>query len=565
VRTVSSIQLPLEMRAKASRKVGLLLGWLFLMLGSVVTVFAGGAAYTAIGVFGLAFFGYIGLKLFRQRSELAGLVLTQEGVRPVGWSAFIPWSEITQIGVGKYSHNKLVGINVADYDRLLSRLSPEDLRDLEVLRSALKPLSVAIGMAGESPGALPAMASGELKDTLAASRREVGWDIVAMQVYLDRPVEEAAALLETVRKQQTPASSPDKSAPRRYVPENGSTISTTSTDGDIAVSDEVQVTDGLGEDLTRGTPPAVCPNCDARADGPFCSQCGTQVAAPPVRRDTSEGDQYSSDGRCTDCHKTVQPGARALHPRYCVARTKAVMPQDRGVVDAVVVAQVGPSSESQGRAAPDGLMPTEALQGESGSPATGVAVADALPTRTNAMDDLRGLHRKAHSAIETALEPDERVLVVQPGEHAALVATSRRVFLCKWGMTSGSMFGSQVNSWDWAHITGVEHRKGMTTGAIVVQTAGAQLVTDFGRMSKGPNSVWEAPNALFVSGTDADQTVTALRRMVAEHHGLRSTLASVSPAADTEANQIREFAALRDDGIITEDDFQAKKRSILGF
>lgn len=74
---------------------------------------------------------------------------------------------------------------------------------MKLLRSALKPLSVAIVAVGESPGALPELASGQLKDTLAASRRLIGWDVIAMQMYLDRPVEKAAAVLESVRRQQT--------------------------------------------------------------------------------------------------------------------------------------------------------------------------------------------------------------------------------------------------------------------------------------------------------------------------------------------------------------------------
>lgn len=200
---MSVVQLPLEMRAKPGRKLGLLVGWLFLMISAAITVLSGGAL-AIVGLFGLAFFGYAGMKLFRQRSELAGLTLTAEGVMPLGWSTVIPWSEVSQIGVGKYSHNKLVGINVADYERLIAGMSPGDLRKLEGLRSVLKPLSVAIGMAGEDPGVLPELASGQLKDTLAASRREIGWDVIAMQTYLDRPVAEAAALLESVRRQQTP-------------------------------------------------------------------------------------------------------------------------------------------------------------------------------------------------------------------------------------------------------------------------------------------------------------------------------------------------------------------------
>jgi hypothetical protein len=198
---MSVVPLPLEMRAKSSRKASLVFGWVFLMACSVITVFSGGAL-ALVGLFGLAFFGYAGLKLFRQRSDLAGLVLTPEGVRPLGWSAIIPWSEVTDIGVGRYSHNKLVGFNVADYDRLIARFSAQELRELEALKATSRPLSMAVGAAGEDPGALLELGKGNLKDTFAASRREVGWDVIAMQVYLDRPVEQAAALLEAARQQQ---------------------------------------------------------------------------------------------------------------------------------------------------------------------------------------------------------------------------------------------------------------------------------------------------------------------------------------------------------------------------
>ena len=199
--TMSVVPLPLEMRARSSRKVLLILGWVFLTLGCVVTIFAGGVR-AIVGLFGLAFFGYAGVKLFRQRSDLAGLALTPAGVKALGLSATIPWSEIAEIGVGSYSHNKLVGFNVHDVDRLISRLTATELRDLTVLRATLKPVSTAMGAAGVDPGTLPELASGNLKHTFAVRRREIGWDVIVMQVYLDRPVEEAAAILEAARQQQ---------------------------------------------------------------------------------------------------------------------------------------------------------------------------------------------------------------------------------------------------------------------------------------------------------------------------------------------------------------------------
>ncbi len=100
----------------------------------------------------------------------------------------------------------------------------------------------------------------------------------------------------------------------------------------------------------------------------------------------------------------------------------------------------------------------------------------------------------------------------------------------------------------------------------MVQTAGAQVVSKFGRMDKGPTSVWEAPNALFVTGNDGESTVATLRRMVAEHH--RPAAADRGqprePLAGDPADQIRKYAALRDDGIISEEEFQAKKHQLLG-
>ena len=178
------------------------------------------------------------------------------------------------------------------------------------------------------------------------------------------------------------------------------------------------------------------------------------------------------------------------------------------------------------------------------------------------MTDMSSLHRKAQQAIGGAIDVSETVLIAQPGESAALVLTDRRVFIFKWGVQSGLMFGSQLNSWDLAQITGVEFRKGMTTKSIVIQSAGAQPITKFGRLDSGSESVWEAPNALFISYRWQEERIVAtLRRMVADHQRVGSR--GVHPSDDS-ADQIRKFAGLRDEGIISEDEFQAKKQAILG-
>jgi hypothetical protein len=182
------------------------------------------------------------------------------------------------------------------------------------------------------------------------------------------------------------------------------------------------------------------------------------------------------------------------------------------------------------------------------------------------MAGLDELDKKARQIIAKALEPDEEVLVARDGEHGAIVATNRRILITKWGLTTGSAFGKQVNTWDLSNVSGIEHRKGMTTEAIVVQAPGAAPVTNFGRMDDGPASVWRAPNAIFVNKNkkkknDDQDVVGTLRKLVADHQGAGTQ--AVTPSADP-VEQVRKLGHLRDEGLITEDEFQTKKRELLG-
>jgi hypothetical protein len=65
------------------------------------------------------------------------------------------------------------------------------------------------------------------------------------------------------------------------------------------------------------------------------------------------------------------------------------------------------------------------------------------------MAGLGSLDKKAKPAVAAALEPGEPVMLTVPGENgSALVATDRRVLVYKRGITTGSAFGKQLNSWE---------------------------------------------------------------------------------------------------------------------
>jgi hypothetical protein len=110
-------------------------------------------------------------------------------------------------------------------------------------------------------------------------------------------------------------------------------------------------------------------------------------------------------------------------------------------------------------------------------------------------------------------------------------------------------------------VAGVEIRKGMTTRAIIFQVYGVPTVTKFARLDKGPHSVWEAPNALQVGHFFNDQAVNELRTLIAEGRARRT---GAGPSSDDPIEQIQRLAVLRDRGIVTEEEFQAKKQQLLG-
>jgi Short C-terminal domain/Bacterial PH domain len=171
------------------------------------------------------------------------------------------------------------------------------------------------------------------------------------------------------------------------------------------------------------------------------------------------------------------------------------------------------------------------------------------------------LHSKAKKAISAALEPDEQVMMAIAGEQgSAMVATTRRVFVFKMGANAGVMFGKQLNSWDYQNVSGVEVKNGLTTHAVVLQVPGAVSVTKFGRLSSGSHSVWEASNAIMAQG-GVDEAVGTLRRLIADQQRPDHNSEPVQPDP---IDQIRRLGELRDEGLLTEEEFQAKKRQLLG-
>jgi hypothetical protein len=174
------------------------------------------------------------------------------------------------------------------------------------------------------------------------------------------------------------------------------------------------------------------------------------------------------------------------------------------------------------------------------------------------LDDREQLHKEANKLLDENLAPGEPVLVIIRGErNSAIIGTDRRVFVFKKGFMSGSAFARKLSTWDYRNITGVQVETGIMYGSAAIQAAGIQV----GEISH--DNAAKAPHAVPLMRDHFNQAKAggaALRQHIAAH---QSAPAAAPPAAPDAMDQLRKLSELRDAGILTDSEFEAKKAELL--
>jgi hypothetical protein len=119
----------------------------------------------------------------------------------------------------------------------------------------------------------------------------------------------------------------------------------------------------------------------------------------------------------------------------------------------------------------------------------------------------------------------------------AVLITNRRVVLF-----STKLGGYDLQDYAFGLLSSVEHKKGITYGNLTLSAAGSK------------SHVKQVPKG------DVERIAQLIRKKMAAAHTAEAVPAPTGNAAD----QIRELAALRDEGLLTADEFEAKKKQLLG-
>jgi len=187
---------------------------------------------------------------------------------------------------------------------------------------------------------------------------------------------------------------------------------------------------------------------------------------------------------------------------------------------------------------------------------------------------------RLYGGLDYVLEADEHVLVIIVGAfRQAVVGTDRRLFVYKAGNQAGVMFRRRAKSWNYADVADLRLDIGVKSGVLtVVPVVPDREIVEYG--TSGHGSAQQSPNAItFASkpGTMVAARTAALLEMVAAAHGRRGP-ADPSPrpaghaqavAEESEADgddpieEIRRLGELREAGLVTDEEFLAKKTELL--
>lgn len=152
--------------------------------------------------------------------------------------------------------------------------------------------------------------------------------------------------------------------------------------------------------------------------------------------------------------------------------------------------------------------------------------------------------KKSLRVASEALRANERVLAAtttfrhqgKTRDNGVLIVTDQRLLF-----VHARGFSTATEEIPLANISGVVDRKGLSTGGIVITGAGG-ITTSFRSITKA--------------------RVTPVMEAIRSHLARPSAGAGDGPTASA-ADEIKKLAELRDAGILTEEEFAAKKRHLL--
>ncbi len=177
----------------------------------------------------------------------------------------------------------------------------------------------------------------------------------------------------------------------------------------------------------------------------------------------------------------------------------------------------------------------------------------------NLIDNLGG---RGEKILKNNLQSGEALIAKLKGSFGeAFVVTDRNVYVAKWGFIAGQFFGGRCNCYPFQRIVGIEYKKNITTGTVEVLSAANQNIKGISYWGIGGNSAIQSDNAVTFFTKDFErfqEAVNRARKLIADEAG------NAGRGGKGDLDHLEKLAVLKEKGIITNEEFDAKKKMILG-
>lgn len=180
--------------------------------------------------------------------------------------------------------------------------------------------------------------------------------------------------------------------------------------------------------------------------------------------------------------------------------------------------------------------------------------------------------------LEHCKEGELPLFVIGGGStQGALAAFEDRCMIVKTGgmtgIMAGAAFGGRLATFHYSQVTGIEYNSGMFNGVLEILTPSYQGTAnkDFWRgTNKGRNADSNDPFTLSnclpldkATYKNVLPQIDQLRELVSRVHAPKGIVLPAETASSSLADQLRELASLRDEGLLTEEEFAEQKRKLL--
>lgn len=158
---------------------------------------------------------------------------------------------------------------------------------------------------------------------------------------------------------------------------------------------------------------------------------------------------------------------------------------------------------------------------------------------------------------------DDKILIKLQGSFGeALVITDKNLYVLKWGFMAGNFLGGRCMSFGHRNIVGLEIKKGWATGTFEVLTPATQN-TQKSYWGTGSNNAIRSDNVITFQSNKFNLFQEAIkigRELINKSHSQNNQ----NSQNETNYSELEKLAELKDKKIITQEEFEAKKKKILG-